>query len=277
MWADMASADGGLKCPPASDSETPGNPGDSSRKGKTSSAGAKPACVWVPRPDYQAGAGQPVDGKGGRWYQKFCAFGKYQTLADFQRAIDSFDLMNTHQTNLLQRAGLEVRYFTTPPEIPRRTPQQVMASVVDSLPFPKTFIRVNPVANKLVVDLPTWVWLTDESGRFDPQRYGQKSTMVEIEGYQLQWAIVPQMTITPGDTSPEQACTGAGVPWSASAEGDPGACTVTYDTSGNYTLAASVGWTVQWWLGGVRQDDIPGPTNTATSPVTVLEIHTLNR
>lgn len=152
-----------------------------------------------------------------------------------------------------------------------------MQSVVDELPFPTTYIAVNPVANKLVVDLPTWVWLTDESGRFDPKRYEQKSTTVEIEGYQLQWAIVPQMTITPGDTGPDQACTGAGVPWSASAEGNPGACTVTYDTSGKYTLAASVGWTVQWWLGGERQEDIPGPTNTATRPVTVLEIHTLNR
>jgi hypothetical protein len=74
-----------------------------------------------------------------------------------------------------------------------------------------------------------------------------------------------------------QACTGAGVAWSASAEGDPGACTVTYDTSGKYTLAASVDWTVKWWLAGAPQPDNAGPTNTATRPVTVLEIHTVNR
>ena len=49
--------------------------------------------------------------------------------------------------------------------------------------------------------------------------------------------IVPQLTITPGDTSPEQTCASAGVP----------------------------------------QPDITGPTNTATRPVTVLEVHTLNR
>jgi hypothetical protein len=42
-------------------------------------------------------------------------------------------------------------------------------------------------------------------------------------------------------------------------------------------LAANVGWTVQWWLGGVQQDDIAGPTNTANRPVTVLEIQPLNR
>jgi hypothetical protein len=144
-----------------------------------------------------------------------------------------------------------------------------MASIVDSLPIPDTFIAVNPVPAKQVVSFPTWVWLTDEKGQFVPDRYGQKSTTIEIGGYQLQWQIVPQLTVTPGDGGAEQACDGAGVPWSATVDGDPGACTVTYDRSGRYTLSASVAWTVQWWRGEGRattrhhrtdQDREPGPS-----------------
>jgi hypothetical protein len=233
--------------------------------------------VWVPKPGYQPGAGQKAEGDGGHWYMKFCSFAKYNTLADFETEMGSWDVMNARGANLIRRAGLEIHFFATPPAAPRRTPEQVMASIVDSLPFPDTFISVNPVATKQVVSFPTWVWLTDANGQYVPDRYGQKSKTIAIEGYQLQWQIVPQLTVTPGDGGAEQACDGAGVPWSAAADGDPGACTVTYDRSGQYTLSASVGWTVQWWLGGARQGDITGPTKTATRPVTVLEIQALTR
>jgi hypothetical protein len=275
--AQMNSSDAGLSCPPSPTAENTVGKGDSGTKTGKSGSGVKPACVWVPKPDYPGGGGGQVEGKGGHWYQKFCSFGAYKTLADFQRALGNFDVMNTQQTNMLRRAGLEVRYFTTPPPAPRRTPQQVMASIVDSLPIPDTFIAVNPVPAKQVVSFPTWVWLTDANGQFVPDRYGQKSKTIAIEGYQLQWQIVPQLTVAPGDGGTEQACDGAGLPWSAAVDGDPGACTVTYDRSGQYTLSASVGWTVQWWLGGARQGDITGPTKTATRPVTVLEIQALTR
>jgi hypothetical protein len=233
--------------------------------------------VWVPEPGYQPGAGQKADGNGGHWYRKFCSFGDYQTLADFEREMGGWDAMNMRQSNMMRRAGLDTRFFTTPPPAPRPTPEQVMASIVDSLPIPNTYIAVNPVATKQVVSFPTWVWLTDANGQFVPDRYGQKSKTIAIEGYQLQWQIVPQLTVTPGDGGAEQTCDGAGLPWSAAADGDPGACTVTYDRSGQYTLSASVAWTVQWWLGGARQDDITGPTKAATRPVTVLEIQALTR
>jgi hypothetical protein len=177
---------------------------------------------------------------------------------------------------MIRRAGLEVRFFTTPPPAPRRTPEQVMASVVDELPFPDTYLAVNPVATKQVINIPTWVWLTDDKGRYTPGRYEQKTKQIVLEGYHLQWQIVPQMTITPGDGGTEQACAGAGVPWNGATD-DPAACTVTYDKSGKYTLTATVGWTVQWWLAGARQDDITGPTKTATRAVTASEIHVLNR
>jgi hypothetical protein len=94
----------------------------------------------------------------------------------------SWDAMNTRQSNIMQRAGPET-LFTTPPPTPRRTPQQVMQSVVDELPYPETFIAVNPAPAKQVVGVPTWVWLTGKDG-----------------------------TVSPGAAGEEQTCTGAGVP-----------------------------------------------------------------
>jgi hypothetical protein len=189
----------------------------------------------------------------------------------------TWDVMNMRQSNMMNQAGLDVQWFVTPPAAPRRTPQQVMASVVGDLPFPKTFIAVNPVATKQVVGVPTWVWLTDDKGQFVPDRYQPEPKTIVLDGYPLKWQIVPALTVSPGTGGEEQACDGAGMPWTATAEGDPGACTVTYDKSGQYTLSANVGWTVQWWLDGVQQEDITGPTNTATRAVTVLEVHALDR
>ncbi|WP_165556122.1 hypothetical protein [Kribbella pittospori] len=39
----------------------------------------------------------------------------YETLADFERKMGSWDAMNTRQSNMMQRTGLETRFFTTPP------------------------------------------------------------------------------------------------------------------------------------------------------------------
>ncbi|WP_432887887.1 hypothetical protein ACQPYH_06250 [Kribbella sp. CA-245084] len=231
----------------------------------------------MPKPDYQGLPSEPVEGHGGHWYQKFRAFGQYKTIADLQRALANIDVANTRQNGLIRRAGLEIRFFKTPPAVPRRTPLQVMQSVVDSLPFPKTYLAVNPIATRQVIGVPTWVWLTDDQGHYVPTRYEQKTKTIRLEGYALQWRIVPQINLAPGDRGPSQPCDGAGIPWSASAADDPAACTVTYEQSGSYTLTASVGWTVQWWLAGARQQDLTGPTNTATRQVTVSEIQTVTR
>jgi hypothetical protein len=244
--------------------------------GRKGGKSVKSACVWVPKPDYQAAPDQKAEGDGGHWYTKFCSFGDYNTLADLQAELGRADVMDTRQTDLIRRAGLEVRFFTTPPPAPRRTPQQVMASIVDDLPFPDTYLAVNPAATKQVINIPTWVWLTDDKGNYTPNRYEQKSKTIVLEGYALQWQIVPQLTITPGDGGTDQTCAAAGVPWTGATD-DPAACTVIYDRAGSYTVSATVGWTVQWWLAGARQDDITGPTKAATRAVTVSEIQTVDR
>jgi hypothetical protein len=270
--ASRSTVPGSIDC----NGNTPADQVTTQTKRKTGGKAVKPACVWVPEPGYQPGAGQKADGDGGHWYRKFCSFGDYNTLADFEREMSGWDAMDMRKSNMMQRAGLDTQWFTTPPPAPRRTPQQVMASVADELPIPETFIAVNPMPAKQLVGVPTWVWLTDENGKYVPKRYDPDPKEIVLEGYRLKWQIVPQLTISPG-AGEEQTCDGAGVPWSATADSDPGACTVVYDKAGKYTLAASVGWTVRWWLAGVAQPDITGPTNTANQPLTVLEVQALGR
>lgn len=271
--AGLDSVVGDMTCPKPPETDDPPEPG----KKRTGGKSVTPACVWVPEPGYQPGAGQKADGDGGHWYRKFCRFGDYQTLADLQREMGTWDVMNMQRSNMMQQAGLDTRWFTTPPPAPIPTPQQLMASIVGELPVPKTFIAVNPVAAKQIVGLPTWVWLTDEQGRFVPDLYKPKPKRIGEYGYQMEWQVVPQITLSPGDGGIKQTCDTAGVPWSAASEGDPGACTVTFEKSGQYTLTATVAWTVQWTLFGTPQPDVAGPTNTATRAVTVLEVQALTR
>jgi hypothetical protein len=98
-----------VSCPQPPPTDPKAQQGKSKGGGKV----VKPACVWVPEPGYQPGAGQKADGDGGHWYRKFCSFGDYQTLADFEREMSGWDAMNMRQSNMLQRAGLEVRFFST--------------------------------------------------------------------------------------------------------------------------------------------------------------------
>lgn len=271
LTVGQGGTDGGMQCP-----GKPGKPGDKDKTTWTK-GGQPPLCVWVPQPGYVPGPGEPVAGKDGQWYAHFCKFGQYATLAQFEAEMATWDedLSNMHQQDLMRRAGIEYRFFKTPPET-RPTAEQVMYWVAANLPFPATHVAVNPKPAANVVNMPTWVWLTDASGKYDPAAYAVQSKQVALFGYPLRWQIVPKITIDPGDGGAAQSCTGIGVPWSQSADA-AGACTVSYAKSGRYTLTATVSWTVQWWLGGVPQGDIEGPDNLATSVITVNEIQVVGR
>ncbi|MDX3007074.1 hypothetical protein PWY87_35760, partial [Kribbella solani] len=83
LGIDMDTANGNVTCPSVPGEKDGGQDGTN---GKSVGRG-KPACVWVPKPDYQPSPGEPAEGQGGHWYQKFCAFGQYKTIADLQRAL----------------------------------------------------------------------------------------------------------------------------------------------------------------------------------------------
>src|SRR5213593_2120606 len=64
LLTDQNSATANLNCP-GSPSEN--NQGQDGKNNKSTSHG-KPACVWVPKPDYQGSPSDPVEGQGGHWY-----------------------------------------------------------------------------------------------------------------------------------------------------------------------------------------------------------------
>jgi hypothetical protein len=270
IWANGSESGGGMGCPD-------GGGGDE-KDGKTtwSKGGQPPLCVWIPQPDYPALPGEPVNGPDGMWYAKFCKFGRFKTLAEFEAEMLSWDeSMSVARGEMLKRSGIEYRFFKKPPPA-RPTPEQVMYWVAGNLPFPSTHIAVSPKATANAVNFPTWVWLVDDKGKYDPTAYAVKSKTISLFGYSMRWQIVPTVSIDPGDGGTPPSCNGVGVPWSESAD-ESAACAVTYSKAGKYMLTATVGWTVQWWLGGVPQNDISGPDNTATLPVTVGEIQTVGR
>lgn len=243
---------------------------------KWTKGGQPPLCVWVPDPTYPAVPPEPVAGPDGQWYAKFCKFGQFKTLAEFEAEMATWDeSMSMARGDLMKRAGIEYEFFKTPPPA-RPSAEQVMYWVAGTIPFPDTHVAVSPKAAGNAVNFPTWIWLVDEDGKYNPAAYAVKSKQIQLFGYGLRWQIVPKVDIDPGDGGTTPSCAGIGVPWSEAAD-ESAACTVTYGKSGNYALTATVGWTVQWWLFGVRQPDITGPDQTATLPVTVGEIQTVDR
>lgn len=245
-------------------------------KTKWTKGGQPPLCVWVPQPDYPVLPGDPKAGPDGQWYARFCKFGQFKTLAEFEAEMASWDeSMSIARGNMMKQAGVEYRFFKTPPET-RPTAEQVMYWLAGEMPFPQTHLAVSPKAAANAVNFPTWIWLLDDKGAYNPAAYDVKSDELKLFGYTLQWQIVPKVEIDPGDGSTLPSCAGIGVPWSESAD-ESAACTVTYGKSGRYNLSATVGWTVQWTLFGVPQPDIAGPDQTATLPITVGEIQTVDR
>ncbi|GAA0609492.1 hypothetical protein HPO96_29115 [Kribbella sandramycini] len=242
-------------------------------KTKWTKGGQPPLCVWVPQPGYVPPHTEPTTEKG-MWYARFCKFGDFQTLEQFEAEMASWgDFDSIRRNEMMRRAGIDYRFFVTPPPT-RPTARQVMEYIAAETVYPQTYLAVNPKAGDNVIDVPTWIWLTDAKGAYQPAGYDAQEKNLVRFGYSLRWRIVPKLAVDTGAGDISPACTGIGVPWSATA--DPAdACTVTYGKSGTYTLAATMSWTVEWWLDGEAQDSLAGPDNTASTTVTVKEIQTV--
>ncbi|GAB3947700.1 hypothetical protein GCM10029976_077460 [Kribbella albertanoniae] len=270
MNATGTRANGNLQCPRGT--KKPGG----TDKTKWTKGGKPPLCVWVPQPDYVPLPGEPVAGPDGQWYAHYCRFGEFDTLEKFEAEMagwDDFD--NIKRNEWMRRAGIRFEFFKTPPET-RPTAEQVMYYIAGTIPFPETHLAVNPKAGHNKVNFPTWIWLTNANGQYDPATYKPQAKTISLFGYALEWQIVPDFAIDPGNGADQPTCAGIGIPYSPDANAAD-ACTVTYTSAGTYTLTAAMNWTVKWQLGGVEQDDIQGPTNTATLPITVKERQTVVR
>lgn len=118
-------------------------------------------------------------------------------------------------------------------------------------------LEVNPQANS-VVNLPTWVWATDD-------------TFVEIRAraeFNGNWA---EVIATPsglrlsssGPSDINSTCTNGGKEWHRGATDSD--CTVTFRkstaSSGSYTISASIDWKVHWEGSGGQNQPLAPPAN----------------
>ncbi|HZD38371.1 MAG TPA: hypothetical protein VE664_07000 [Actinomycetes bacterium] len=134
-------------------------------------------------------------------------------------------------------------------------------------------LEVNPQADS-VVNLPTWVWATDD-------------TFVEIRAraeFNGNWAEVIarpaglQLT-TDGPADVNSTCSGGGKPWTPGATDSD--CTVTFRKStagsGSYEISASIDWQVHWEGSGGENEALPPPPNApiGNRSVQVDEVQTV--
>lgn len=118
-------------------------------------------------------------------------------------------------------------------------------------------LEVNPQANS-VVNLPTWVWATDDT-------FVEVRVTAEFNG---NWATVIATPAglrlsTDGPADVNSTCTDGGKPWTRGASGSD--CTVTFrkstSDSGHYTISASIDWRVHWEGSGGENEPLPPPAN----------------
>jgi enoyl reductase len=134
-------------------------------------------------------------------------------------------------------------------------------------------LEVNPQADS-VVNLPTWVWATDD-------------TFVQIQAtaaFNGNWATVIARPgglrlSTDGPADVDSTCSGGGKPWTKGAADSD--CTVTFRKStagsGEYVISASIDWQVHWEGSGGENEALPPPPNAPIGehPVQVDEVQTV--
>jgi hypothetical protein len=118
-------------------------------------------------------------------------------------------------------------------------------------------LEVNPRTDS-VVNLPTWVWATDDS-------FVEIRVRAELNG---NWAEVIATPVglrlsTNGPADVNSACADGGTPWKPGAQDTD--CSVTFRRStaggGAYTISASIDWQVHWEGSGGENAALPPPPN----------------
>ena len=99
-----------------------------------------------------------------------------------------------------------------------------------------------------VVNLPTWLWVTDD---WDPIEESESQGFVTV----VVQARPVDTTWDPGDGA-QVICDGPGVEWAPGMPDDATDCTYTYRGSGStLTASVTVRWVFHWWLNGNDMGD----------------------
>jgi hypothetical protein len=134
-------------------------------------------------------------------------------------------------------------------------------------------LEVNPRADS-VVNLPTWVWATDDS-------FVEMRARAEFNGNWAEVIATPAglRLTTNGPADVNSACTDGGKPWTRGATGSD--CTVTFRKStagsGPFQISASIDWQVHWEGSGGENQALPPPPDApiGNRSVQVDEVQTV--
>jgi hypothetical protein len=156
------------------------------------------------------------------------------------------------------------------------------------LRLPTFKLHTSPPAGKADVNLPIWVWATTSGPTSDFAKVGPLP-----DGTFMTTTVTasdPQLTISanaPGGQvdPPSEQCVGMGTPYHGQTGSSP-TCGVTFLTpsiGNDYTLTATVSWTVKWTAnigdpqqGTFTSPPFPLPQRSLTEQVTVREVQAIN-
>jgi hypothetical protein len=153
-------------------------------------------------------------------------------------------------------------------------PPQVLMEIARGLLKPTApTLEVNPTVDS-VVNLPTWVWATDDSFVDIRVRAELNGNWAEVTAHPTGLKL---STNGPGEVN--STCTGGGTPWTRGASDTD--CSVTFRkstaSSGQYTISASIDWEVSWRGSGGEAAALPPPPAApiGNRAVTVDEVQTV--
>jgi hypothetical protein len=153
-------------------------------------------------------------------------------------------------------------------------PPRVLMEIAKGLLKPTApTLKVNPQVHS-VVNLPTWVWATDDSFVEIRVRAQFNDNWAEVIAHPTGLAL---STDGPGDVN--STCTNGGKPWTRGATDTD--CSVTFRkstaSSGEYIISASINWQVHWEGSGGENQALPPPPAAPIGEhaVTVDEVQTV--
>jgi hypothetical protein len=221
--------------------------------------------AFEPQPGYE----QYKDDDKGHWYGGSCSS---ETFTDMDEFFDYADKWFAAPKSVYVPAGVRPPAPPVPPELLRDVAAREM-----TLPLPQ--INWNPKRNgdlSTLVNLDTWVWLTDRNGN----RYVEASADSDTGRVTARVdANLQSMTVS-ADGVPAKTCQDGGVPWS---EGATGECSIRFPRSspggGKTAVTTQTSWLATWSFNGADRGPIPvqpaGPASVTN--IGVREVQVPNR
>jgi hypothetical protein len=192
--------------------------------------------------------GVPIHSATGRWFLRSCE----RLTADGVVALD---------TALLPEGGLV-------------DPEALALQALESVSVPDPTIGTSPAAGDLVVQVPTWLWVS--GGWWDTYTAdataGRVTSTVTVEPTQAVW--------TTGDGA-ATACTGPGTVWAPGLAENATDCSHTYtspsdgESGGRFELSVAIELNVTWSSNAGPGGTLPALSRVGTQAVRVGEIQAI--